>query len=282
MRTFDTSDPISVKVEIGVGDVRVVATERADTVVDIQPSDHTNACDVAAAEQTRVDYANGVLTVSAPLRWTPFARVVGPSLSARKRESIDIKLQVPSGSHLSVNAALAPLRCSGTLGRCNYRTGAGDVAIGHVSSWLELSTGSGSVRVDRVDGPAKVRNGNGGTWIGEAYGALEVKAANGRIEVGHVGEAVTAKTANGDIHLDEVVSGVVVANTGFGNVDLGVRTGIATWLDLHTGFGHVRNSLDAAERPDAAEPVIELRARTSFGDVTVRRAAAGEGDRGAA
>lgn len=292
MQTFDTPQPISITMEVGVGDVRVVATARTDTVVDVRPTDPSNPRDVAAAEQTTVDFANGVLTVKAPLRWAPLAKVVGPNLSARKRESVDLTVEVPSGSHLHVNAAWAALRCSGTLGECNYRTGAGDIAVEHVGARMDLWTGSGAVRVDRVDGPAKVKNGCGGTWIGEAGGGLEVKSATGRIEVGHVGRAVTAKTAHGDIHLDEVTNGVIVANTAYGNVDVGVRPGVATWLDLQTSFGHVRNSLEAADRPDAAETVVELRARTAFGDVTVRRAVAatgdgigdgdGDGDRGAA
>jgi len=282
METFDTRGPISVRVELGVGDVRVVATERADTVVDIQPSNRTKDSDVAAAEQTRVDYADGILTVRAPKRWKAVGRLLGPGRPFGKYDSVDVRVEVPARSHLSVDAGLASLRCSGRLGECNYRLGAGDIDVGHVCGRLDLSTGSGSVRVDKVDGAAKVRNGNGDTWIGEAGGGLEVKAANGRIDVGRAEEAVTAKSANGDIHVGEVVRGVVVAHTACGNVDIGVRPGVAAWLDLQTSFGHVQNSLDASERPGAAEAVVELRARTSFGDITVRRAAAGEDGRGAA
>ena len=38
-----------------VGNVRVIASDRADTVVDVRPSDAANASDVKAAEQTRVE-----------------------------------------------------------------------------------------------------------------------------------------------------------------------------------------------------------------------------------
>ena len=60
MPIFDTPAPISVTIEIGVGDIRVVASERADTVVDVQPSDGSKQSHVTAAEQTRVERAHDV------------------------------------------------------------------------------------------------------------------------------------------------------------------------------------------------------------------------------
>ena len=43
----------------------------------------------------------------------------------------------------------------------------------------------------------------------------------------------------------------------------------------------MQNDLDAAERPESGEDAVEVRARTSFGDITVRRSyanAAGKGE----
>ena len=66
MPTFDTPEPISVTIDLAVGDVRIIASDRADTVVDVRPSDASNEDDVKAAEQTRVEYADGQLLVKAP------------------------------------------------------------------------------------------------------------------------------------------------------------------------------------------------------------------------
>src|SRR5437764_958604 len=41
MPTFDTPEPISVTVEFGVGDLRIVASDRTDTMVEVRPSDPT-------------------------------------------------------------------------------------------------------------------------------------------------------------------------------------------------------------------------------------------------
>ena len=54
---------------LGVGDIQVVASDRTDTVVDVRPSDPAKKSDVTAAEQTRVEYADGRLLVTAQKGW---------------------------------------------------------------------------------------------------------------------------------------------------------------------------------------------------------------------
>jgi DUF4097 and DUF4098 domain-containing protein YvlB len=120
-----------------------------------------------------------------------------------------------------------------------------------------------------------VRNGNGDTWIGEVAGDTRVNAANGAIQVDLARETVTAKTANGDVRVGEVAGGVIVAHTAFGAVEVGVRNGVAAWLDLDTKFGTVRNDLDAAGSPGAGEDTVEVHVRTSYGDITIHRASVG-------
>ena len=51
MTTFATPEPISVHIEIGVGNVRVAASDRTDTVAEVRPSDPSNPDDVRASEQ---------------------------------------------------------------------------------------------------------------------------------------------------------------------------------------------------------------------------------------
>ena len=38
MPTFDTPNPISVEVELGVGDIRIEASDRTETVVEVRPA----------------------------------------------------------------------------------------------------------------------------------------------------------------------------------------------------------------------------------------------------
>jgi DUF4097 and DUF4098 domain-containing protein YvlB len=128
------------------------------------------------------------------------------------------------------------------------------------------------MHVGGVDGAAVLKNSNGDTWIGEAGGELRINAANGKIVVDRAHAGVAAKTANGDVRIGEVACGAVLAQTACGNVEVGIRQGVAAWLDLDTHCGNVDSRLDAADRPQAAEDSVEVRARSAFGDVTVGRA----------
>jgi hypothetical protein len=281
MPTFDTPEPISVSLELGVCDIRIVAGDRTDTVVAVRPTDPTKKGDVAAAEQTGVEFAAGRLQIRAPKGWKRYAPMGG-------RESIGLQIDLPAGSHVSGEADLGAVHCTGRLGEVHFKTGlgeirldqagqvelktgAGDIIVDRVADHAELRTGTGAVQARSIGGSAVIKNGNGDTWIGEVVGELQASAANGGISVDQAHGAVTAKTANGDVRLSKIAGGAVRAQTGCGKVDIGVLEGVAAWLDLYTQFGNVRNGLNVAARSEPGEATVEVRARSSFGDVTVRR-----------
>jgi len=283
MPTFDTPEPISVTMELGVGAVRIVASDRRDTTVEVLPSDPGANSDVTAARQTRVEFDNGHLLIKAPNRWRQY-------IPRGHSESIDVHIEVPTGSQVRAEGGVATFRCSGRLGECHLKTGvggiqideagapveikagAGDISVCRAAGHIDVTTGVGAVRIDSIGGSAVVKNSNGDTWIGAVTGDLRVKAANGRIVVDHAQAAVGVKTANGDIRLGEVMRGAVLAETACGTIEVGIRDGVAAWLDLDTRFGTVQSDLDAAERPEAGQDAVDVRARTSFGDITVRHA----------
>ena len=65
--------------------------------------------------------------------------------------------------------------------------------------------------------------------------------------------------------------GSVVVETKIGDLEVGVREGTAAWLDVNARFGHLHNSLEAAEAPEASAETVEVRARTSVGEIVIRR-----------
>lgn len=281
MPTFDTPAPISVTIELGVGDVRIVAADRTDTIVEVRPSDGAKKSDVTAAEQTRVELDGGSLVIKAPKGWRQWTLRGGG-------ESIDVEVSLPAGSDVRVEAGVAALRCAGRLGECHFKTGVGDIRIEHAgpvqvktgvgdvtveraSDHAELATGSGAVHIGSIDGTAQIKNANGNSWVGEVTGELTVRAANGRIAIDHAHAGVAARTANGDVRLGEVASGAVLAQTGTGKLEIAIRDGVAAWLDLNTRYGRVHNGLEAADGPQPGEDTVEISARSSFGDITVRR-----------
>ena len=284
MPTFDTPNPISVDVEVGVGDIRIEASDRAETVVEVRPSDPAKKADVTAAEQTRVEYASRHLLVKAPSGWRHW-------MPRRGGESIDVLIGLPEGSSVRIEAGVAAMRARGRIGECHcklgvgdvqldgsgpvdIKTGVGDITVERVVGRAQIVTGSGGVRIGSFDGIAAVKNSNGQTWIGEVTGDARVSAANGSISVDRALEGIVAKTAMGDVRLGDVGRGAVVAQSAMGDVEVGVREGVAAWLELDTKFGQVHNDLDASESPGASEDTVEVHASTSFGDVLVHRASA--------
>lgn len=282
MPTFDTPEPISVTIELGVGNVRLTASDRTDTVVEVRPTDESDESDVKAADQTRVEYADGKLLVNAPK--------VRPFDFSRTSRSVEVTIELPAGSRVHATAQLGDLRGTGPLGQCRFKTGTGDVqldrtgplrlhtATGHVTvdrvaGDAEITTSSGMVDIGDIDGTADVKNSNGNTHLGTVTGEAHIRAANGDISIDHAASAVTAKTANGRIRLGDVARGTVELKTAMGDVDVGIGTGAAAWLDVHTSFGRLHNSLENANlAPDQSGETVEVHAHTSYGDITVRRA----------
>ncbi|MFC9361405.1 DUF4097 family beta strand repeat-containing protein, partial [Rhodococcus sp. NPDC057014] len=102
-------------------------------------------------------------------------------------------------------------------------------------------------------------------------GGLRVKTANGDISVDDARADVAAATANGDIRIGRVTQGAVSLETGHGRIEIGIRPGTAARLDAHTSFGKVQNDLDSVDRPASTDDTVEVRARTGFGDIVIRR-----------
>ena len=280
MPTFDTPEPISATIDLAVGDVRIVAGDGAATVVEVQPSDPSNEEDRKVAELTRVEYADARLLVKAPKLRSWVSRSSGGS--------IDVTIELPAGSHVHGAMGLGDFHGAGRLGDCriktglgrirldqadelNLRSGAGDISVDRATGRAEVTAGSGDVRLGALDRSAVIKNSNGNTWVGVAGGDLRLNAANGSIAVDLAQASVGAKSANGDVRLGEVARGSVVLETHAGDLEVGIREGTAAWLDINARAGKVLNELEAAAAPDSSAPTVEVRARTSVGDVVVRR-----------
>lgn len=276
MPEFATPEPISVTVEAAVGYVTVIASDRADTVVEVTPTNPDNDSDVRAAAGTQVDLTGGQLRVKGARR----------GMFTKQTESVDVRIELPAGSALDVDLSMGSCTTQGRLGDCRVKT-YGNITLGETGS-LRLNTGGGRVSVDRatgrvevttatgevylgeVDGHAVVKNSNGATRIGAITGDLRVNASNGDVSVDHAGAGVTAKSSLGNLRVGEVVRGTIDLQVSTGDLEVGIREGSAAWLDVHTKFGRVLNSMTPSDQPRSGD-TVEVRARTTTGDIVVRR-----------
>jgi len=280
MPSFDTPQPISATIAVVVGDVRIRAGDRSDTVVEVHPSDAANKDDIKAAELTRVECADGHLLLKTP-------RLRSWSIKS-DGGSVDVTIELPAGSQVHGTAQLASFDCDGRLGDCRIKTGLGpirldqadtvslksgigDITVESATGHAEVTTGSGDVRLRELDSSAVIKNSNGDTWVGSVGGDARLNAANGSIAVDVAEASVVAKSSNGDVRLGDAVRGSVVLETRLGDVEVGIREGTAAWLDVRASAGQVHNSLDAADAPEPSAETVEVRARTTAGRIVIRR-----------
>ncbi len=278
MPVFSTPEPIFVTIEQGMGDAWIIASERSDTVIEVRPRDDSKASDIRAAEQTRVEYSSGRLLVKTPKRRGFTGR----------GSAVDVTVELPAGSNVQGDTGMGDFGCEGRLGECRLKTGMGNIRLEHTSALhlktgmgniavergvgdADITTGSGEVRIGEIEGAAVIKNSNGDTTVGEVTGDLRVKSANGRITIDRAHASVVAKTANGNVRIGEVIRGAIVLETAAGELEVGIREGTTAWLDVSSQYGRVRSSLDETSSPEPAEVTVDVRARTSVGDITIHR-----------
>ena len=277
MTRFETAAPIAVTASLVVGDLRVVASDRIDTVVGVAPTDSSRAADNRAAEQTRVDYLDGHLTITAPRQ--DIRSLFG------KPGSIDVTVELPTGSRLTADGQVGAIATVGRLGDCRIQFSVGDIQLDQTGSLRAHSYGlievnqvtghadiakSRTVRIHQIDGDAVVKIANGDCWIGAVTGELRIRTANGSIAVGSSGSGTVLSTANGDLRVDDIALGSVSLKTSMGTIDVGIRPGIAALLDVSTKFGTIHNRMARSSAPDGDEKTAEVHAHTQYGDIFIR------------
>jgi DUF4097 and DUF4098 domain-containing protein YvlB len=195
MQKFDTPTPISAVLDVPAGRVQIIAADRADTTVEIRPANASKGRDVKAAEQTKVEYGDGVLRIELPVKH----RLLGSS------GSVEVTVQLPTGSRVEAKAACTEFRGVGRLGEVTFE-------------------------------------GAYGFKLDEAASA-RITAVAGDVEVGRLGGPAEISTGKGDIRIAEAAGGTVVLRTGMGDVSVGAAPGVSASLDAGTGTGRISNGL---------------------------------------
>ncbi|QYX76812.1 DUF4097 family beta strand repeat-containing protein [Streptomyces akebiae] len=221
MQKFETPAPISAVLNIPAGRVRFIAADRADTTVDVRPADAAKGRDVRAAERTTVDYRDGVLRIQAP---EAKSELFGPS------GSLEVTVQLPTGSHVQAKAAAAEFRGVGRLGDVAIDGAHGQVKLDEAAS-AQLNLLAGDALVGRLAGPADITSGKG------------------------------------DLRITEAVRGTVTLHTGYGEISVGAAAGASASLDAGTSHGRIHNALRNSGDADAR---LDIHATTGYGDITAR------------
>ncbi|MEU5090128.1 DUF4097 family beta strand repeat-containing protein [Streptomyces sp. NPDC021356] len=193
MQKFDTPAPIAAVLDVPAGRIQVIAADRADTTVEVRPADPAKGRDLTTAEQTTVEFADGVLQIRTA---EPKNQYFGPS------GSIEVTVQLPAGSTIEAKTASCELRGVGRLGDVVFEGAYRQIKIDEAAS-MRLTAVDGDVEVGRLGGPAQISTARGDIRISEAMGGkVELRTQDGSISVGAaagVSSALDGSTSYGRI-----------------------------------------------------------------------------------
>ena len=215
MQKFNTPAPIAAVLDIPAGRIQFIAADRADTAVEVLPADASKSRDVKVAEQTTVEYSDGVLRIQASAK----NQILGSS------GFIEVTVQLPAGSSVEAKAASAELRGVGRLGDVTFEGAHGEIKLDEAAS-VRLTTQAGDVSVGRLSGPAEISTGKGDIQIAEAvHGTVVLRTQAGDVSVG---------AAAG-------VSASLDAGTSYGRIQNALRNTGAADLTIHatTDYGNI-------------------------------------------
>ena len=215
MQKFDTPAAISAVLEIPAGRIQIIAADRADTTVEVRPANASKGRDEKAAEQTKVEFGDGVLRVTGPAEKN---QILGAS------GSVEVTVQLPAGSSIEAKAGGAEFRGVGRLGDIACEGANGAVKIDEAAS-VRVDSYAGDVTVGRLAGPAEISTQKGDIHIAEATtGTVVLRTQMGNVTVG---------AAHG-------VSASLDAGTGYGRIHNALQNtdGAAASLNIHATTGH--------------------------------------------
>lgn len=273
---------MSVRIEIEVGNVQVLATARDDVSVDTSPTNPGRSGDRSAAEAVRVDHVGDTVVV----RGAHKPRIFGPG-----KDSVDVVVEVPEASDVELVVKFGSARLAGSLGSVRadlpfgeltldaaadleLKGGHGDYRVGHVEGDAELRFKSGSMRVGHVGGRLQLTGADGPITVDGVAGPAELKTSSGSLEVGAVTSGASIRSAYGAVRVRDAGTGTVRIDGSYGTVDVGVRPGVAVWLDATAQHGVVRTDLASDAGPAAGDKTLELHIRTGYGSINVHRSEA--------
>jgi hypothetical protein len=275
MTTFTTPEPITAILEVAGAQVSVTATDRTETVVEVEPLDSSSRS-AKVAGNTKVDFTDGQLSVKTKTAGT-------------KSGSVAIRIELPAGSRLVAHLAFSGLTSEGSLGPSELqmasgqvrldRIGAlsasissGEVAIGHIGGRADIDGAAFGTRIGAVDGPVGFSSAGGQTWVGHAAADLELRSAGGAFDVDRADGDVTAETAGGAIRIGRMTNGRARLRNSSGDIEVGIAEGTAVSIDLNSERGAVHNFVASPGEPGPSDAKVSVHARTRHGDITVQRA----------
>ncbi len=246
--TFSTPGPVKLEISIPTGDVDIETVDGDTTTVELEVRGRD-------AEELERD-----AQIELRQRGDRYEVIVaahrGRGFSFRRNGEYQVHVSVPHGAEVEANLASADIDGRGRYGN------------------VEINTASGEVEFERVEGEARIDSASGDVRI-ESVGSAKMNSASGDIRIDDTTDGADLNTASGDVELRSVQAGEVKVNSASGDVDVGIAKGSRLWVEAQSLSGDTSSELElesGAPIESDEGPLVELKARTLSGDISVRRA----------
>lgn len=274
-KSFDTPGPVALDLRIPSGEIEIDPTLDGRVEIELIAGDDESLRLVEASRvELRERDGRYEILVDVPSKT---GRGFGFSVSFG-RQGITCRVRCPEGSALEARTRSADVEASGRLGDVSVQTASGDVHLRRVDGRLSTKSASGDVRAEFVAGRATVQSASGDVELGEVQGDLRVNSVSGDVSVGVAEGDVSATTVSGDQAHENVAGGSVAVNSVSGDVRVAVRRGSRVYLDCTSVSGDTRSELELSGESTGDGSLVEIRAKTVSGDITIARASASAND----
>jgi DUF4097 and DUF4098 domain-containing protein YvlB len=264
MAEFETPGRVSLHVQNPEGSIEIVVHDDPRTTVELLPlSDNAERLIEAARIEAQQRGDEHVVRVELPSKGRLSFRSSG----------VAVRVQVPGGASINVNAASADTSVRGTVASADVRTASGDVRLGDVDGDATLRSASGDIEAGRIGGNGRIETASGDVEVAHAVGELAARSVSGDMTIQAADGSVQANSVSGDVRLEAVQRGQVKVQSVSGDVVVAVREGVRLWVDAQSLSGDMDSELPVSDGPVGdGEAELELRVKTVSGDLHLTRA----------
>ena len=245
--TFTTPGPVTLDIRIPSGDVEIETGNAGEAEVELEargrdPEELERSAEISMRPrgegyEIRIEAGDG------------------RGLFRRSGE-YRVRVAAPHGATVRANLASADISGRGRYSEIDIKVASGDVEFEDVSGEAGVNTASGDVQLDTV-------------------GSAKVNSASGDVQIDSSADGAEVNTASGDVEIGSVVAGEVRINSASGDIEVGIAKGSRLFVDAQTLSGDTSSELDL-ESGSTIEtdegPLVELKARSMSGDISVKRA----------
>ena len=210
------------------------------------------------------------------------------------KSSFMVHVTAPIASGIRIQSQSADVTVTGRADRLETRTASGDVKVDEVTGRSVVQTASGDVAINAT-AECDVRTASGDIEVQSTGSDAVLHSTSGDIRVDNPAGNVNARSVSGDVRVLDAKSGQAEVVTVSGDVEIGIHAGTLAAVDLSTVSGATdsdfevtdqaprvvdadngANTENGADGEEAAEegPTLDLRVKTTSGDIRLRRSVA--------